>query len=317
LNGGFVAKGVARSVVVVVVGLMALCRLNAQAPSNVPSVTAEEFEAKLGYQTGTIVLRHGTATLRLPESFRFVGPEGSRRLLIDAWGNPPGSADRALGMLIPTAVSPLSQDGWGIIITYEEDGFVNDGDAASINYAKLLKEMQESARAANAEREKEGFEPVTVVGWAEPPSYDSTTHKLYWAKELMFGTDADHTLNYSIRVLGRRGVLVLNAVAGMNQLPLIRSQTRDVLAAVDFNEGHRYTDYLPGKDKAAAYGLTGLIVGATAAKAGFFKLLLAGILAFKKAIVVGFVALLAALKKVFGGRGKDVPSAANMASEDA
>ena len=42
-------------------------------------------------------------------------------------------------MLIPTGVSPLSDEGWGIVITYDEDGYVNDGDAAGINYDKLLK----------------------------------------------------------------------------------------------------------------------------------------------------------------------------------
>jgi uncharacterized membrane-anchored protein len=299
-----VAKRIAFSAGVGVFGLLALCCLDARAASNGRSVTPEEFEAKLGYQTGTVGLGDGLATLRLPESFRFVGPEGSRRLLTNAWGNPPGTADGTLGMLIPAAISPLSPEGWGIVITYEEEGFVNDADAASLDYDKLLKEMQESAAARNAERQKEGFEAVTLVGWAEPPSYDSATHKLYWAKELVFGTDPEHTLNYSIRVLGRRGVLVLNAVAGMNQLPLIRSQTRDVLAAVDFNQGHRYRDYLPGKDKAAAYGLTGLIVGVTAAKAGFFKVLIAGILAFKKAAIVGLVALVAAIKRFFSRGSK-------------
>jgi uncharacterized membrane-anchored protein len=299
-----VAKRIGFSAGVVVFGLLALSLLDAQAGSDERSITPKEFEAKLEYQTGTIAIRDGLATLRLPNSFRFVGPEGSRRLLVGAWGNPPGTADGALGMLIPAAVSPLSPDGWGIVITYEEEGFVNDDDAASLDYVKLLKEMQESAAARNTEREKEGFEPVTLVGWAEPPSYDSATHKLYWAKELVFGTDQEHTLNYSIRVLGRRGVLVLNAVAGMNQLPLIRSQTRDVLAAVEFNQGHRYRDYLPGTDKAAAYGLTGLIVGATAAKAGFFKLLIAGIVAFKKAVIVGFVALAAAIRRFFARGSK-------------
>ena len=264
------------------------------------SGTPEEFEAKLGYQTGTVSLRGGMATLHLPNSFRFIGPEGTRRLLTEAWNNPPGAADGALGMLIPTAASPLSREGWGIVVEYEEEGFVNDSDAASIDYAKLLKEMQDSTVKANERRQKEGFEPVTLVGWAEPPSYDAAAHKMYWAKELAFGSSSTHTLNYSIRVLGRRGVLVLNAVADMNQLPAIRRETRTVLAAVDFNEGHRYTDYLPGTDKAAAYGITGLILGATAAKAGFFKLLLAGILAFKKAVVVGFVALVGAIKKLFG-----------------
>jgi uncharacterized membrane-anchored protein len=264
------------------------------------SGTPEEFEAKLGYQTGTVTLRDGMATIRLPKTFRFIGSEGARRLLTEAWGNPPGAAEGVLGMLIPTIASPLAPEGWGIVIEYEEEGFINDDDAASIDYSKLLKEMQESTLAANEERQEQGFAPVRLIGWAEPPSYDSAAHKLYWAKELAFDTGADHTLNYSIRVLGRRGVLVLNAVASMEQLPVIRGQTRDVLAAVDFNEGHRYSDYLPGTDKAAAYGITGLIVGATAAKAGLFKVLIAGILAFKKALVVGFIALLAAIKRFFG-----------------
>jgi uncharacterized membrane-anchored protein len=271
----------------------------AQSPS-AGSITDAEFEARLGYQTGTVSLRDGLATLRLPPTFRFVGIEGSRRLLVDAWGNPPQAADSVLGMLIPASISPLAREGWGIVITYDEDGYVNDDDAGRLDYGKLLKEMQESAAATNEERKDEGFEPVTLIGWAEPPSYDKAAHKLYWAKELQFGTEPEHTLNYSIRVLGRRGVLVLNAVADMNQLPVIREQTKGILSAVNFNDGHRYTDYLPGSDKAAAYGLTGLIVGATAAKAGLFKVLLAGILAFKKAIVVAIVALGAGLKRFLG-----------------
>ncbi|MGH9940273.1 MAG: DUF2167 domain-containing protein, partial [Blastocatellia bacterium] len=44
---------------------------------------------------------------------------------------------------------------------------------------------------------------------------------------------------------------------------------------VEFNEGHRYGDYVAGVDKVAAYGIGGLIAGKLAAKAGLFKLLLA------------------------------------------
>jgi uncharacterized membrane-anchored protein len=204
-------------------------------------------------------------------------------------------------MLIPSKTSPVSEDGWGIVITYDEDGYVNDSDAAKMDFNKLLKDMQESASESNEERKKAGFDTVRLVGWAEPPSYDRVAHKMYWAKDLQFGSNSEHTLNYNIRILGRRGVLVLNAVASMDQLVAIRSETKNVLNAVEFNEGHRYADFLPGKDKAAAYGLAGLIVGATAAKAGFFKLLWVGILAFKKVIIVGAVALLGALKRLFGG----------------
>jgi len=269
---------------------------HAQSPRGLSS-TPEEFESKLGYQTGTVTLKNGLATIRLPESFRFIGPEGSRRLLVEAWGNPPAAAEDVLGMLIPSDASPVTAEGWGIVITYDEDGYVDDGDAAKMDYNKLLKEMQQSASQSNEERKRQGFDTVRLVGWAEPPSYDRAAHKMYWAKDLMFGSNSEHTLNYSIRILGRRGVLVLNAVASMDRLTAIRSETKNVLNAVEFNEGHRYTDFLPGKDKAAAYGLAGLIVGATAAKAGFFKLLWVGILAFKKVIIVGAVALLGALKR--------------------
>jgi uncharacterized membrane-anchored protein len=286
-----------------VVGVVATWMLlpataRAQNPAG-PKTTAEEFEAKLGYQSGDVTLQNGMATIHVPRSFRFLGPEGSRRLLVEAWGNPPGSADDVLGVLVPSAVSPLSDEGWGIVITYNDDGYVNDSDAGKINYANLLKQMQEDAAAANEERKEQGFETVTLVGWAEPPHYDAAAHKLYWAKDLMFGSEGDHTLNYNIRILGRRGVLVLNAVSGMKQLDAIRAQTGTILPAVEFNEGHRYSDYLPGTDKAAAYGIGGLILGSVAAKAGFFKLLWIGLLAAKKFVVAGIVALVAFLRRLF------------------
>jgi uncharacterized membrane-anchored protein len=270
--------------------------------------TPEEFDKKLGLQTGTVTLPGGIATIRVPKEFRFIGLEGSRRVLTEAWGNPPGSADGVLGMLIPAGVSPLDEKSWGVVISFDDDGYVNDEDAASLDYTKLLEELRKGAAASNEEREREGFATVELVGWAEPPRYDKAAHKLYWARELSFADQETHTLNYNIRILGRRGVLVLNAVSDMDDLANIRAQSPALLAAVDFNEGHRYTDYLPG-EKATAYGITGLILGAAAAKAGFFKVLLVGILALKKFIIVGVVALVAILKKFFGGteQGSTVP----------
>jgi len=267
------------------------------------SATPEELDSKLAYQTGKVQLSGGMATITLPPSFRFLGQQDSRKLLV-AWGNPPESAQGVLGMLVPSDVSPLSEDGWAIVVTYDDDGYVNDEDAKTLNYDKVLNEMQEQTVASNEARQKEGFEPITLVGWAEPPHYDAATHKLYWAKELKFGSSTDHTLNYSIRILGRRGVLVLNAVSSIGQLDVVKKGTPDVLAAVEFNEGHRYADYLPGTDKAAAYGIGGLIVGATAAKAGLFKLIWVAILASKKLILAGLVAAGAAIKKLLGGRNE-------------
>jgi len=267
------------------------------------SATPEELDSKLAYQTGKVQLSGGMATITLPPSFRFLGQQDSRKLLV-AWGNPPEAGEGVLGMLVPSDSSPLSEDGWAIVVTYDEDGYVNDEDAKTLNYDKVLSQMQEETVENNEARQKEGFEPITLVGWAEPPHYDAQSHKLYWAKELKFGSSTNHTLNYSIRILGRRGVLVLNAVSSIGQLATVKKGTPDVLAAVEFNDGHRYADYLPGTDKAAAYGIGGLILGATAAKAGFFKLIWVALLASKKLIFAGLVAAGAAIKKLLSGRNQ-------------
>ena len=264
------------------------------------SLTPEEFESKLAYKTGTVQLSGGMATIKLPGSFRYLDEQDSRRVLV-AWGNPPESAQDVLGMLVPSDTSPLSEDGWAIVITYDEDGYVSDEDAKTLNFDKMLSEMQEQTTETNKLREKEGFEPVMLVGWAEPPHYDAAAHKLYWAKELKFGESKDHTLNYAIRILGRRGVLQLNAVSSIGQLAAVKEGTPDVLGAVEFNEGHRYTDYLPGTDKAAAYGIGGLILGGAAAKAGLFKGLWLALLASKKLVFGGLVALGVLVKKFLGG----------------
>jgi uncharacterized membrane-anchored protein len=244
----------------------------------------------------------------VPETFRYIGPEASTRLLETAWGNPPGSGDGVLGMIIPGSTSPLSDSGWAVVITYDEDGYVDDKGAESIDYEKLLSQMQQGVSEANEERKKDGYPPVSLIGWAETPTYDSAAHKLYWAKELQFGSEP-HTLNYNIRVLGRRGVLVLNAVAGMGQLERIKSDMGTVITFVEFGEGHKYTDFVKGKDKVAAYGIAGLVLGAVATKAGFFKLLMVGLLAAKKLVIAGAVGLVALAKRFFKGKGEATPPA--------
>lgn len=264
------------------------------APAPDGGITAEEFEAGLGYVTGgTIPIKDGLATLNLPASFRYLGPEGSRRLLEDGWGNPKGSAEGVLGMLVPAEISPLTDSGWAVVITYEEEGYIDDKGAESIDYAKLMTQMQESTEEENQIRAKEGYPPVKLVGWAEPPTYDSVAHKLYWAKELKFGDNTENTLNYNVRVLGRRGVLVLNAVSGMAYLAPIKTSMQEVITYVDFNDGHRYTDFIAGQDKVATYGIAGLIAGAVATKAGLFKVLLTGLLAAKKFVIIAAAAAVA------------------------
>ncbi|HET9708860.1 MAG TPA: DUF2167 domain-containing protein [Gemmatimonadales bacterium] len=263
-------------------------------------ITPEEFMAKLSPRSGTVVISNGLATLQVPPTFRYIDAAAAKRLLTEAWGNPPAASEGVLGMLYPADVSPLDSGSWGVIISFDEDGYVNDSGAAAIDYTKLMQQMQQGVAESNEERRKDGYATVQLVGWAEQPHYNPETHKLYWAKELAFSDNTHHTLNYNVRVLGRRGVLVLNAVSSMNALPEIAQSMQNVIGFVDFNAGHRYQDFIPGADKKAAYGVAGLIVGAVAAKAGFFKLLWVGILAFKKLIVAAVAAVGVWMRRVFG-----------------
>ena len=67
------------------------------------------------------------------------------------------------------------------------------------------------------------------------PHYDAAAHKLYWAKEIRFSDGPESTLNYDIRVLGRHGVLSLNAVAAMGQLQQIKTDMQEVIAFTEFS----------------------------------------------------------------------------------
>lgn len=272
------------------------------AEQGAPKVAAEQFEASLKYQTGKVNLPGGIASLNLPANFRYLPPADTERLLVEGWGNPPGN--ETLGMIVPADKSILSKEGWGVVVTYEKDGHVKDDDADDINYDDLLKDMKESLQDANAERKTAGYAAMTLVGWAEKPSYDKASHKMYWAKELRTEGDTDAGLNYNIRVLGREGVLVLNAVANMAQIAEIRKEMKHVTAATDFAAGHRYADYNAATDKTAEYGLAALVAGGAAAKLGLFGKLLALLIAFKKFIIIGVGFLAMGLYRMFAGRAQ-------------
>ena len=261
-------------------------------------ITAAEFEASLKYQQGEIKLTGGKATLQVPEGFRYLDPANTQRVLEQAWGNPDGSG--TLGMLFPADVGPTDEAGWGVVITYQDDGHISDEDADSINYEELLTNMQAETEEANKERVQAGYEPISLVGWAEIPRYDQTTKKMYWAKELKFGDSGEHTLNYNVRVLGRDGVLVLNAVAGTDQLSTITGSMQDVIAFSNFTAGNRYADFNPATDNVAAYGLAALVGGTIAAKTGLIAKLVALLVVGKKFIILFVVAIGVFLKKLFG-----------------
>jgi uncharacterized membrane-anchored protein len=262
------------------------------------------FEASLEYQSGDIELPDAEAKLSLDSSYRYLNPEQTLRVLEQAWGNPPGA--QTLGAIVPYNFSAFGEESWAVILSFDEDGYVSDEDAAEMDYEELLLEMQSEIVADNGERERLGYGSIELVGWADPPRYDVETHQLYWAKELIFNGSDRSTLNYNIRALGRRGVLVMNAVSTMDQLWIVRDGMQGLLPMVEFDVGSRYVDFDPDVDTVAAYGIGALVAGKLAAKAGLLAKFSPLLLIFKKYAIVLVIGAGAFLKRVFGGRKEDL-----------
>lgn len=235
----------------------------------------ESLESSFHYQHGVIKLDDGVCTLNVPEGFRYLDATQASYVIHDLWGNPHGEG--TLGMIVPDNIGITDERSWAFIITYDEMGYVKDDDADEIDYDELLKEMQRDAAAVNAERVKAGYESIAIIGWAAKPYYDREKKVLHWAKEIKFGEEEGTTLNYNVRILGRKGVLILNAVASMVDLPDVKKNIEPVLASFSYDDGNKYADFNPDIDEVAAWTIGGLVAGKVLAKAGIFALLLKNI----------------------------------------
>jgi uncharacterized membrane-anchored protein len=271
-------------------------------------IRINEIEKTLIFKTGIIELESGNATINVPAGFRYLDKDQSIYILTDLWGNPADSS--VLGMLVPTNHRVLADDGWAFVISFEEMGYVKDDDADDIDYDDLLSGMKKEVDDANSERIRLGFDSLKLIGWASNPFYDKELKTLHWAKEIRFGDMASNTLNYNLRVLGRKGVLILNAVATMNELPEVKSQINKVINSVHYKDGEKYSDFNPEIDNVAAWTIGGLVAGKVLAKVGFWALLLK----FWKLILIAIAGAGGAFWRFFTGRKKEVDN--NNSSED-
>ena len=273
------------------------------APAPIDSLAAEQayidsVQATFHYQTGHVTLPGGIGAINVPTGFRYLDAKQSDYVLTKLWSNPDGES---LGMLFPTNRGPLDDNNWAFVVEYDPSGYVKDDDAADINYDDLLKEMQEDTEESNAEREAAGFGRIMLVGWAAKPYYDAKLNVLHWAKELRFGSSPSTTLNYNVRVLGRKGVLNLNAVGEIPQLAEIRGTIPAVIKSVEFAKGQQYADFDPKIDEVAAYGIGGLVAGKVLAKVGAFAL----IAKFWKVLLALVAGGWAAIRRFFGAKTAD------------
>lgn len=278
---------------------------------------AQVQEPVIPWEHGPTVGKLGDiAEITVPEGYRFVGKEGAKRFLEMTENIPSG---RELGVLLPES----REDGkwWFVTFEFSETGYIRDDERDKLDAAELLKGIQENTEAANKERKKRGWTAFHINGWARPPYYDQSTNNLSWAIRGR-GDEAseEDTINFSTRVLGRRGSMDVDLVLAASQFGAVEPEFLGLMKDFRYTQGNRYADFVKG-DKVAAYGLTALIAGGAGA-----AVVKSGLLSkIWKFLVIGIVALAGAakalFKKLFGAfRNEEqittdsVPQATNTAS---
>jgi uncharacterized membrane-anchored protein len=238
------------------------------------------------------------AAIAVPEGSYFLDASATRAFLQATENVPSG---RELGAV----VRPGEGDGpsWFALFTFSDEGYVDDSDKDAIDADALLTSMKKGTEADNAERKKRGWAPFNLEGWQTRPFYDTSTHNLTWA---IRGSSPGETatINHSVRLLGRHGVMSVALVAGQEGIAATTGEFNHLLTGFSYNAGQRYAEFRKG-DKMAGYGLAALIGGGAAAaavKTGFLQ-------KAWKVIVALIVAAVGGLKKLFGGSRREEPVA--------
>lgn len=233
------------------------------------------------------------ATLQLPAGLLFIDKETANKIM-EARGG--GAEPGRYGIII-------SMEGWMADLGYVDSGHIKDDDAQDLKADKLMSIMKKVEKEENKSRRDRGVAELYVDGWAQEPNYDRANHRLIWAIKVHSAADNEPMINYSIVALGRKGMITTTLVHGADKLEAAKTSTNDLLAAITFKDGNRYSDFNPRTDKVAEYGLTALIAGGLAAKKfGLFAIIGAFILKFAKIFAIAGVALLVGLKKLFSIR---------------
>jgi uncharacterized membrane-anchored protein len=208
----------------------------------------------------------------------------------------------------PESYTIAAEDlSWFAIVDFNEMGYVKDDE--KIDPDALLATMKEQQQQANSQRLEQKLDALFVKGWSVVPHYDAATHNLEYG--LTLGSGSGENINYTTRMLGRRGVMNATLVTSGADLQADLGEFRTAMKGFAYKPEESYAAYKDG-DKVSEYGLAALVTGGAAAaalKTGLLGGLLKGLLVFWKLIavaVVGFFALIGRFFKRVTGSGEDL-----------
>lgn len=284
---------------------------SAQEESTAPeaTLTPAQQASQAAWKAAGAAMIHGPstidvrdqATISLPEGYGFI-PRREAAEVMRLMGNT--TDDEFIGLILPHD----EEKQWFVSVNYIDSGYIKDDDAKDWKADELLESLKEGTEAGNEERAKLGIPAIKVTRWIEEPAYDNPTHRLVWSAEVTLKerTDNDPGVNYNTYVLGRTGYVSLNLITSESTIAEDKPAARQLLAAVNFNDGRTYADFKPSTDKVAAYGIAALIAGVAAKKLGLFAVIGVFILKFAKIFALAAAGVFGGVWKWLKGRsGKD------------
>jgi len=296
----------------VLANLVTLAPAQTPAPSAAQSQQAREQELRAAWEAADKAGTRGPAdvrlidqaVLKLPNDYFFV-PKAEGTRIMRALGNL--VSEQTFGGLI---VGTRPSDQWIVVVRYIKEGYIKDDDAKDWNADELLQNLKDGTAEANKDRATRGFPEMEILGWIEKPTYDATSHRLVWSL-LSKDKDAPEAgikgINYNTYALGRDGYFSLNLLTNSNRIANDKSAAHELLAALNYNDGKRYTDFNAATDHIAEYGLAALVGGVVAKKLGLFALIALGVAKFGKIIALAVAAFGAGIWKLVRARSKASP----------
>lgn len=223
----------------------------------------------------------GKATFKATSAYTFLSSADTDKFL-KLNGNPPQGSS--------VTIAPTKGDWFGVL-SFASEGYVKDDE--SIDADALLKTLKSQITAGNEEKRKQGYQTLTLEGWALAPRYDRQNQRLEWGT-LLRAEDKSPVVNVSTRILGRSGYTAAVLVTTPTTLDSDLQDFKTALRNFEYVGGEKYSEWREG-DKVAAYGLGALVLGGAAAAVsskGGFKVIGLAILAAAAAVWAG-------LKKLF------------------
>lgn len=264
------------------IGCLAVCL------TLLPATAAAQLE-KIPWAKGPTKGQLGSeASINVPANCLFTGVNGVK-MFMEATQNNASGRERGV-VLCP---GNETSETWFVLFSYDESGYVRDDEGSSLDADAILESVRSGTEAGNRERKKRGWATLTVEGWATKPFYDRTTNNLTWAITA-HDNEGGKTVNHSVRLLGRGGVMHADLVTTPDALTGLVPTFNGMIGGFTYSSGYKYAEWRSG-DKVAAYGLTALVAGGAGV-----ALVKSGLLVkFWKLIVIGFAAVIGALKRLW------------------